>query len=142
MAADDITEEYATAMEEESNITYGPHPRPDGFHPIIKAYVDIIMDQYDFAPLNEPSVNTMNCMAMRELLSRRGLSMTGNKAILRDRLLNVEPNVVKVKRNIRREVVLSVWDNIRKYGEDGMGDKPAHMDTVEYWISHFDVESF
>ena len=46
------------------------------------------------------------------------------------------------KRNIRREVVLSVWDNIRKYGEDGMGDKPAHMDTVEYWISHFDVESF
>jgi hypothetical protein len=35
-----------------------------------------------------------------------------------------------------------VWIHIREYGEDGMGDKPAHMDTVDYWLAHFKPGSF
>ena len=32
--------------------------------------------------------------------------------------------------------------DIRRYGEDGYGDKPVHMDTVVYWLSHHDPEKF
>lgn len=122
-------------------VAYGPHPRLGWRHPSFSAYVDIVLESYNFTPLTELTVNGMNCTAMRELLARRGLKMTGNKAALRDRLLTAEPDVAKVKIDVRRKVYRAIMDHIREYGEDGMGDKPAHMDTVVYWLSHFDPES-
>ena len=129
-------------MAGENMVAYGPHPHPDFRHPSISAYVDIVMESHNFTPLVEATVNALNCTDMRELLARRGLKMTGSKAALRDRLLTSEPDVAKVRNNVMRKVMSRVLNHIREYGEDGMGDKPAHMDTVVYWLAHFDPESF
>jgi hypothetical protein len=104
----------------------------------------LLTEQHNFAELSEADVtcNGMTCKAMRELLAHRGLKMTGGKASLRERLLTMEPDVATVKNKIRRAVWRAVWIHIRRYGEDGMGDKPAHMDTVDYWLAQFKPESF
>ena len=84
----------------------------------------------------------MTCPAMREMLARRGLPMTGNKATLRDRLLTGDPNKSKVYCKVRRKILTAVHNNINRFGEDGYGDKPDHMDPVEYWLSHLNPTIF
>eukprot|EP01043_Picozoa_sp_COSAG02_P020397 COSAG02_NODE_1005_length_15270_cov_11.414607_13_plen_129_part_00 len=125
-----------------SDVAYGPHPRPDMWHPSLCAYVEIVLESYNFDPLTEEVVNGLNCTTMRDMLARRGLTMTGNKATLRNRLLTTTPNVPKVKLDLRRKVHFTIMADIRRYGEDGYGDKPVHMDTVVYWLSHHDPEKF
>jgi hypothetical protein len=132
----------AVASADAGAVVYGPHPPCRISHPCISAYADIVLETHDFSPLADVHVDGMNCAAMRKLLARRGLRMTGNKAALRNRLLAAEPDVATVEDDVRRKVLSRVLMHIREYGEDGMGDKPAHMDTVEYWLSHFEPESF
>jgi hypothetical protein len=138
MQADDAAHAPTAAMKP----MYGPHPQTGGRHPSITAYVDILTEQHNFAELSEADVKGMTCKAMRELLAHRGLKMTGGKASLRERLLTMQPDVASVKNKIRRAVCCRVSFHIREYGEDGMGDKPAHMDTVDYWLAHFNPGSF
>eukprot|EP01043_Picozoa_sp_COSAG02_P030368 COSAG02_NODE_1934_length_10318_cov_74.374009_9_plen_43_part_01 len=32
-------------------VAYGPHPRPDMWHPSLCAYVEIVLESYNFDPL-------------------------------------------------------------------------------------------
>jgi hypothetical protein len=114
---------------------YGPHPKPDWGLPAIASYTDIVMEGFDFEPVSETTVANMTCPAMREMLARRGLPMTGNKAALRDRLLTGDPNKSKVYCKVRRKILTAVHNNIDCFGEDGYGEKPVHMDPVDYWLS-------
>ena len=50
-------------------------------------------------------------------------------------------NVARMMTRLRK-VYWAIMNDIRDYGEDGFGDKPAHMDTVVYWLSHLNPESF
>ena len=123
-------------------VKYGPHPKLDWAHPAIASYTTIVMEGFDFDPVSETTVANMTCPAMREMLARRGLPMTGNKATLRDRLLTGDPNKSKVYCKVRRKILTAVHNNINRFGEDGYGDKPDHMDPVEYWLSHLNPTIF
>ena len=45
-------------------------------------------------------------------------------------------DVDEVPKSLRRELVFWVLDMCRRYGEDGMGDKPAELSTTLYWLQH------
>ena len=136
------SEQQRTSAGNTPGVEYGPHPKLDWHHPAIAAYTDIIVSGFQLGPLDEDTVAKMTCPTMRELLSQRGLSMTGNKAALRERLLNAEPNKAKLHSIVRRNVLRAMFDNIDRYGEDGYGEKPAHMDPVEYWLAHLNPRRF
>ena len=100
------------------------------------------MEGFDFNPVSEATVANMTCPAMREMLARRGLPMTGTKAALRDRLLTRDPDRSIVHHKVRHDVLTAVRNNIDRFGEDGYGDKPDHMDPVEYWLAHLNPAIF
>jgi hypothetical protein len=132
----------AAANFEPALVKYGPHPKLAWGHPAIASYTDIVMEGFDFEPVSETTVTNMTCPAMREMLARRGLPVTGNKATLRDRLLTGDPNKSKVYCKVRRKILTAVHNNIDRFGEDGYGEKPVHMDPVDYWLSHLNPAIF
>lgn len=54
-------------------------------------------------------------------------------------------DVYRKPRNARSAAVDAVMANvcssIYRYGEDGMGDKPADMDVFEYWLAHVNYDA-
>ena len=42
-------------------------------------------------------------------------------------------------KSIRREIIFDINDLIKRYGEDGHGDKPKNMNKITYWVQHLDI---
>jgi hypothetical protein len=88
--------------------------------------------------------------------------VSGRKAALIQRLCTQAPDHASVKRKLQRNVVWRLIGMIercaailtppnffclvsrlsflflRRYGDDGFGDKPRDMCRVEYWLAHID----
>ena len=45
-------------------------------------------------------------------------------------------DVEQAPKSLRRELVFWILDMCGRYGEDGMGDKPAELSTTLYWLQH------
>ena len=39
---------------------------------------------------------------------------------------------------VQRHASCWVGDQVRRYGADGMGDKPSDMSAITYWLQHLD----
>jgi hypothetical protein len=42
-------------------------------------------------------------------------------------------------KSIKREIVFDIDDLIKRYGEDGYGDKPKNINKITYWAQHLDI---
>ena len=45
-------------------------------------------------------------------------------------------------KSIRREIIFDINDLIKRYGEDGHGDKPKNMNKITYWVQHLDIMKY
>ena len=45
-------------------------------------------------------------------------------------------------KSIRREIIFDINDLIKRYGEDGHGDKPKDMNKITYWVQHLDIMKY
>ena len=42
-------------------------------------------------------------------------------------------------KSIKHEIVFDIDDLIKRYGEDGYGDKPKNINKITYWAQHLDI---
>ena len=54
--------------------------------------------------------------------------------------LGYEESLPGVCRRLRTRATRAIMDMIRRYGDDGMGDKPPEMSRVAYWFQHIDMD--
>ena len=47
-----------------------------------------------------------------------------------------------IHKNIQRDMFFSLKDLIDRYGDDGMGDKPADVSRITYWAQHLNLDTF
>ena len=45
-------------------------------------------------------------------------------------------------KSIRRDMIFDINDLIKRYGEDGHGDKPKNMNKITYWVQHLDIMKY
>ena len=45
-------------------------------------------------------------------------------------------------KNSKREIIFDINDLIKRYGEDGHGDKPKNMNKITYWVQHLDIMKY
>jgi len=45
-------------------------------------------------------------------------------------------DVEQMPKTIQRELIFWILDMCKRYGDDGMGDKPADVSTTLYWLQH------
>lgn len=43
-------------------------------------------------------------------------------------------------KDVKREIIFGIRDLRERYGDDGMGDKPANMSSILYWGQHLDFD--
>ena len=48
---------------------------------------------------------------------------------------------IKAK-NIQRDIIFDINDLIKRYGDDGYGDKPESMNRITYWAQHLDLTKY
>ena len=90
------------------------------------------------AKVTRDDVHDKTVSQLREMLGARKMKVGGKKSMLVERLLTNEPGVDKW--HYRRWAMYTVHDMIRRYGDDGFGDKQKDMCRVEYWIGHITPE--
>ena len=50
-------------------------------------------------------------------------------------------DVPEMPKTVEREVIHWLLNRCKRYGDDGMGDKPADMSTTTYWLQHLGGDS-
>lgn len=77
---------------------------------------------------------------LKDMLVRRGLKTTGNKAELIRRVTQDKPVWRGVWLRCVRNATLFVARHIDRFGDDGMGEKSEEMCRVEYWLAHLNPD--
>ena len=45
-------------------------------------------------------------------------------------------------KNSKREIIFDINDLVKRYGEDGYGDKPKSMNKISYWAQHLNLTKY
>ena len=105
---------------------------------MINNYVDMLMEMYEPISGDVPyaELSKLQVFGLREMMADRNLKFSNKKSGMILCLRHEKPK----RKRLLAGVLNSLWGNMRRYGNDGMGDKPIGMCRVEYWLGHINPD--